>query len=179
MYDAHAYYGQPSLMGQQQFLPQGSFGGGASPFSPQGAFGPWGQSLSGWPGQGGSGHGSPQGLFGGQLGPFGIGGGGGQGIGQGFGGYPQQPGFLPQAQFGGSTGQQLGGLQQLGQPPFGYPSGGWPGQPLIAFITPQGLVAILPAQLVAQLGQQLGAQFGAPAGRPFQQPYQTPQMAYA
>ena len=82
----------------------------------------------------------------------------------------------------------------LGQPPIGYPFGGWPGQMQLACITPQGLIAILPGQFAQPIGlgqpigtlgawpgqqQQLGSHFGAAAGRSFL-PYQVPsQMAYA
>ena len=168
MYDAHGYYGQPSSS-PQQFLPPSLFSPGLSPFGSPGGFG-------GWPGQ------LP-------LAPFGAQGLAGQGFGgQGLGGQ----GF---GQLGGFLGHPTGiSSPQMGQPPFGLPIGGWPGQAQLACITPQGLVAVLPPQLTQQILPELlqsmggigpwgalpqfGGQHGALAGRGFQ-PYQTPQMAYA
>jgi hypothetical protein len=199
MFDSHGYYGQPGLTAQQ-FLPQGLFGAAPSGFAPYGAFGtlpgPWGQptgpSIGGWPGpQQPLGAFPPQGLFGalpGQHGqPFGT-----------FGpahGSPQFSGLGPQGGFFGNVPgqqtQQMGPYAQMGQPPIGYPFGGWPGQMQLACITPQGLIAILPGQFAQLIGlgqpigawpgqqQQLGSHFGAAAGRSFL-PYQVPsQMAYA
>jgi hypothetical protein len=199
MFDSHGYYGQPGLTAQQ-FLPQGLFGAAPTAFAPYGAFGtlpgPWGQptgpSIGGWPGQQQPlGAFAPQGLFGalpGQHGqPFGT-----------FGpahSSPQFTGFGPQGGlFGNLPGQQtqqMGPYGQMGQPPIGYPFGGWPGQMQLACITPQGLIAILPGQFAQPIGlgqpigtwpgqpQQLGSHFGAAAGRSFF-PYQVPsQMAYA
>jgi hypothetical protein len=197
MFDSHGYYGQPGLTAQQ-FLPQGSFGGPPAAFAPYTAFGtlpgPWGQptgpSIGGWPGQQLPLAFAPQGLFGHLPGqhaqPFGA-----------FGaahGNPQFTGLGPQSGlFGNLPGQQT---QQMGmgQPPIGYPFGGWPGQMQLACITPQGLIAILPGQFAQPIGlgqpigtlgpwpgqqQQLGSHFGAAAGRSFL-PYQVPsQMAYA
>jgi hypothetical protein len=186
----------PSIGGWPGQLPLGAF-------APQGLFG-------GLPGQGqqaqpfgafGPAHGNPQytgfgpqgGLFGGlpgqQAQPFGA-----------FGaaqGNPQFTGLGPQSGlFGnlpGQQAQQMGPYAQMGQPPIGYPFGGWPGQMQLACITPQGLIAILPGQFAQPIGlgqpigtlgawpgqQQLGSHFGAAAGRSFL-PYQVPsQMAYA
>jgi hypothetical protein len=199
MFDSHGYYGQPGLTAQQ-FLPQGLFGAAPTGFAPYAAFGtlpgPWGQptgpSIGGWPGQQQPlGAFAPQGLFGalpGQHGqPFGT-----------FGpahSSPQFTGLGPQGGlFGNVPGQQtqqMGPYAQTGQPPIGYPFGGWPGQMQLACITPQGLIAILPGQFAQPIGlgqpigawpgqqQQLGSHFGAAAGRSFL-PYQVPsQMAYA
>jgi hypothetical protein len=197
MFDSHGYYGQPGLTAQQ-FLPQGLFGVPPAAFAPYTAFGPlpgpWGQptgpSIGGWPGQQLPLAFAPQGLFGHLPGqhaqPFGA-----------FGaahGNPQFTGLGPQSGlFGNLPGQQT---QQMGmgQPPIGYPFGGWPGQMQLACITPQGLIAILPGQFAQPIGlgqpigtlgpwpgqqQQLGSHFGAAAGRSFL-PYQVPsQMAYA
>ena len=202
MFDSHGYYGQPGLTAQQ-FLPQGLFGAPPAAFAPYAAFGtlpgPWGQltgpSIGGWPGQQLP-HGAfaPQGLFGALPGqhaqPF-----GGFGAAQGN---PHFAGFGPQSGlFGnlpGQQAQQMGPYAQMGQPPTGYPFGGWPGQMQLACITPQGLIAILPGQFAQPIGlgqpigtlgawpgqqQQLGSHFGATAGRSFL-PYQVPsQMAYA
>jgi hypothetical protein len=182
MFDSHGYYGQPGLTAQQ--------------FLPQGLFGPWGQptgpSIGGWPGQQQPlGAFAPQGFFGalpGQHGqPFGT-------FGPAHSG-PQFTGLGPQGGlFGNVPGQQtqqMGPYAQMGQPPIGYPFGGWPGQMQLACITPQGLIAILPGQFAQPIGlgqpigawpgqqQQLGSHFGAAAGRSFL-PYQVPsQMAYA
>ena len=196
MFDSHGYYGQPGLTAPQ-FLPQGLFGVPPAAFAPYAAFGtlpgPWGQpmgpSIGGWPGQQLPLAFAPQGLFGHLPGqhaqPFGA-----------FGaahGNPQFTGLGPQSGlFGNLPGQQT---QQMGmgQPPIGYPFGGWPGQMQLACITPQGLIAILPGQFAQPIGlgqpigtlgagpgqQQLGSHFGAAAGRSFL-PYQVPsQMAYA
>ena len=197
MFDSHGYYGQPGLTAQQ-FLPQGLFGAAPTAFSPYAAFGtlqgPWvqptGPSIGGWPGQQlPFGAFAPQGLFGPLPGqhaqPFGT-----------FGtaqGNPQFTGLGPQSGlFGHLPGQQTQQMA-MGQPPIGYPFGGWPGQMQLACITPQGLVAILPGQFAQPIGlgqpigtlgawpgqQHPGSQFGAAAGRSFL-PYQVPsQMAYA
>ena len=198
MFDSHGYYGQPGLTAQQ-FLPQGLFGGSPAAYAPYTAFGtppgPWGQptgpSIGGWPGQQlPYGAFAPQGLFGPPPGqhaqPFGA-----------FGaahGNPQFTGLGPQSGlFGHLPGQQTQQMA-MGQPPIGYPFGGWPGQMQLACITPQGLIAILPGQFAQPIGlgqpigtlgawpgqqQQLGSHFGAAAGRSFL-PYQVPsQMAYA
>lgn len=197
MFDSHGYYGQPGLT-PQQFLPPGLFGAVPTAFAPYGALGalpgPWAQPtgpIGGWPGQLPHGAFAPQSLFGAlpsqhaQL--FGAAPGNPQFSGLGpqgglFGGLPVQ-----QAPQGGPYGQLMG------QPPIGYPFGGWPGQLQLACITPQGLVAILPGQFAQPIGlgqpmgtfgawpgqQQLGSHFGAAAGRSFL-PYQAPaQMAYA
>jgi hypothetical protein len=196
MFDSHGYYGQPGLTAQQ-FLPQGLFGAAPTAFAPYGAFGtlpgPWGQptgpSIGGWPGQQlPLGAFAPQGLFGAlpgqQAQPFGA-----------FGpahSHPQFTGLGPQGGlFGNLPGQQtqqIGPYAQMGQPPIGYPFGGWPGQMQLACITPQGLIAILPGQFAQPIGlgqpigawpgqqQQLGSHFGAAAGRSFLVPSQ---MAYA
>jgi hypothetical protein len=202
MFDSHGYYGQPGLTAQQ-LLPQGLFGAAPTAFAPYAAFGTlagaWGQptgpSIGGWPGQQLP-HGAfvPQGLFGAlpgqhaqQFGTFGA-----------AQGNPQFTGLGPQSGlFGnlpGQQAQQMGPYAQMGQPPIGYPFGGWPGQMQLACITPQGLIAILPGQFAQSIGlgqpigtlgawpgqqQQLGSHFGAAAGRSFL-PYQVPsQMAYA
>ena len=196
MFDSHGYYGQPGLTAQQ-FLPQGLFGAAPTAFAPYGAFGtlpgPWGQptgpSIGGWPGQQlPLGAFAPQGVFGAlpgqQAQPFGA-----------FGpahSHPQFTGLGPQGGlFGNLPGQQtqqMGPYAQMGQPPIGYPFGGWPGQMQLACITPQGLIAILPGQFAQPIGlgqpigawpgqqQQLGSHFGAAAGRSFLVPSQ---MAYA
>jgi hypothetical protein len=193
MFESHGYYGQPGLTAQQ-FLPQGLFGAAPTAFAPYGAFGtlpgPWGQptglAVGGWPGQLPLGPFAPQGLFGQHAQPFGA-----------FGaaqGNPQFTGLGPQSGlFGNLPGQQaqhMGPYAQMGQPPMGYPFGGWPGQMQLACITPQGLIAILPGQFAQPIGlgqpigtlgawpgqQQLGSHFGAAAGRSFLVPSQ---MAYA
>jgi hypothetical protein len=201
MFDSHGYYGQPGLT-PQQFLPPGLFGAVPTGFAPYGALGtlsgPWGQptgpSIGGWPGQLPLGAFAPQSLFGALPGqhtqPFGA-----------FGaaqGNPQFIGLGPQGGlFGGLPGQQAPQVgpygqppfAQMGQPPIGYPFGGWPGQLQLACITPQGLVAILPGQFAQPIGlgqpigtlgawpgqQQLGSHFGA-AARSVLVPAQ---MAYA
>ena len=197
MFDSHGYYGQPGLTAQQ-FLPQGFFGAPPAAFAPYAAFGtlpgPWGQptgpALGGWPGQLPLGAFAPQGLFGPLPGqhaqPFGA-----------FGaahGNPQFTGLGPQSGLFGHLPGQHTQQMAMGQPPIGYPFGGWPGQMQLACITPQGLIAILPGQFAQPIGlgqpmgtlgpwpgqqQQLGSHFGAAAGRSFL-PYQVPsQMAYA
>jgi hypothetical protein len=165
MFDSHGFYGQPGLTAQQ-FHPQGLFGAPPTAFTPYAALGtlpgPWGQPT------GPSGGGWP-----GQQLPLGA--------------------FAPQGVFGALPGQQaqhVAPYAQMGQPPIGYPFGGWPGQMQLACITPQGLIAILPGQFAQPIGlgqpigtigawpgqQQLGSHFGAAAGRSFLVPSQ---MAYA
>jgi hypothetical protein len=198
MFDSHGYYGQPGLT-PQQFPSPGLFGAAPTAFAPYGALGtlpgPWGvptgSSIGGWPGQLPLGAFAPQSLLGVLPGqhaqPFGAAHGNPQ-----FTMPPPQGGL-----FGGLPGQQIpqgGPYAQMGQPPIGYPFGGWPGQMQLACITPQGLVAILPAQFAQSIGlgqpigtigawpgqqQQLGSHFGPAAGRSVL-PYQVPaQMAYA
>ena len=73
----------------------------------------------------------------------------------------------------GQQAQQMSPYPQLGQPPIGYPFGGWPGQMQLACITPQGLIAILPGQFAQPigLGQPMGPIGAWPAQQQLWQPF--------